>query len=80
VLGDDFRVVRTPEAVAPGWFGPTPAEHAARIGDVVVVPTGAGAVIASRAEPLESGLVGYHGALSPAEQEVPLVVIRGGAG
>ncbi len=80
VLGEDFRVVHTDEAVAAGWFGPTPAAHAARIGDLVVVPTGAGAVVASQAEPLESSLVGYHGALSPAELEVPLVVIRGSAG
>ncbi|MET0740665.1 MAG: nucleotide pyrophosphatase/phosphodiesterase family protein [Candidatus Nanopelagicales bacterium] len=80
VLGDDFRVVLTEEAVAAGWFGPTPTAHAARIGDIVVVPTGLGAVVASLAEPLESSLVGYHGAMSAAELEVPLVVIRARGG
>ena len=80
MLGDDYQVSLAEDAVAAGWFGPTPAAHAARIGDIVVVPTSTSAVVASQAEPLESSLVGYHGALSAAEREVPLVVIRGGTG
>jgi hypothetical protein len=45
----------------------------ARIGDVVAACAGNTAVIASRAEPRESALVGMHGSLTPAEQLVPLL-------
>jgi hypothetical protein len=51
---------------------------APRIGDVVAAAYGDVAVIASEAEPLESALVGLHGSMTPAEQEVPLLIARGG--
>ena len=44
-----------------------------RIGDVVAVPYGDLAVVATEAEPAESALVGMHGSLVPAEQLVPLL-------
>ena len=46
---------------------------AARIGDVVAACAGTWAVVASKAEPLESSLVGMHGSLTPAEQLVPML-------
>ncbi len=72
-LGDDFRVVRREQAVADGWFGPVDPRVADRIGDVVVTPIGASAVVATAAEPRESALVGMHGSLTSADQFVPLL-------
>ena len=80
VLGDDFAWSSRRRRWLPGGLARPSTAHAARIGDIVVVPTGLGAVVASLAEPLESSLVGYHGALSAAELEVPLVVIRARGG
>jgi len=39
----------------------------------VVAPVGSGAVIASKAEVLESSLIGMHGSLTSADQLVPLL-------
>jgi len=38
-----------------------------------VAPAGSGAVIASKAEVLESSLIGMHGSLTSADQLVPLL-------
>ena len=46
---------------------------AARIGDVVAACAGNWAVVASRAEPLETSLTGMHGSLTAAEQLVPML-------
>jgi hypothetical protein len=73
VLGDRAWVVTREEAVAAGWFGPVADEILPRIGDVLAVPHGDVAIVATRAEPLESGLVGMHGSMTPAEQLVPLL-------
>lgn len=63
------------EAVATGMFGPVAPEHLARIGDVVVVCTGDAAVLATAHEPPEvSRLIGFHGAATPAEMAIPLIV------
>jgi hypothetical protein len=70
-------VVTREDAADAGWFGHrVRPEWLARIGDVVVVPYGDCVIVASEAEPLESSLIGYHGSLTPAEQNVPLVEIR----
>ncbi|GAA1294217.1 alkaline phosphatase family protein [Planotetraspora silvatica] len=70
-------VVSREEAVTEGWFGRTVRkEWLGRIGDVMAVPYGDCVIVASRAEPLESSLVGYHGSLTVAEQSVPLLGIR----
>ncbi|GAA4567521.1 alkaline phosphatase family protein [Planotetraspora kaengkrachanensis] len=70
-------VVSREEAVAEGWFGRTVRkEWLGRIGDVMAVPYGGCAIVASMAEPLESSLVGYHGSLTTAEQTVPLLGIH----
>jgi hypothetical protein len=61
------------EAIAAGLFGPVRASMTARVGDVVAVPYADLAIVATRAEPVESSLIGMHGSLVPAEQLVPLL-------
>ncbi len=77
LLGERAWVLPREEAVKEGWFGPAGAPvsdaMAARIGDVVAACAGSWAVVASRAEPLESGLIGMHGSLTAAEQLVPML-------
>ena len=77
VLGERAWVLSREEAVKEGWFGPvgTVVSEAMvpRIGDVVAACAGSWAVVASRAEPLETSLIGMHGSLTPAEQLVPLL-------
>lgn len=65
------------QAAATGMFGPLPAQHAERLGDVVVICSGDGAVLASAHEPPETArLVGFHGGATAAEMQIPLIVFR----
>lgn len=65
------------QAVATGMFGPVNPAHLARIGDVVVVCTGDGAVLATGHEPPETArLIGFHGAATPAEMAIPLIAFK----
>jgi hypothetical protein len=73
LLGDRVWVSSREEAVAAGWFGPVAGELLPRIGDVLAVPYGDVAIVATSAEPVESSLVGMHGSMVPAEQLVPLL-------
>ncbi len=73
VLGERAWVVTRDQAVAEGWFGPVDGAFLPRIGDVVAAPSGSCAVVATRAEPRESALIGMHGSLTPADQLVPLL-------
>ncbi len=75
VLGGRAWVASRDEAIADGWFGPVQEWLAARIGDVVAAPAGPCAVVATRAEPRESALVGMHGSLTPSDQLVPLLTL-----
>ena len=75
ILGDRAWVLSRDEAVAAGWFGSVAPRLAGRIGDVVVAPAGSCAVIASKAEVLESSLIGMHGSLTSADQLVPLLYL-----
>jgi hypothetical protein len=69
------RVYGRDQAVATGMFGPVDPAHLARIGDVVVVCTGDAAVLATAHEPPETArLIGFHGAATPAEMAIPLIV------
>ena len=80
VLGEHAWVASREEAVKDGWFGPpgvVDEAMAARIGDVVAACSGTSAVIASKAEPLQSSLFGMHGSLTAAEQLVPMLTITG---
>ena len=79
VLGERAWVASREEAVKDGWFGPPGVideAMAARIGDVVAACAGTSAVIASKAEPLQSSLFGMHGSLTAAEQLVPHARLR----
>jgi hypothetical protein len=73
VIGDRAWVLPRDEAIAAGWFGPVAGALADRIGDVVAAPVGPFAIVATRAEPLESSLIGMHGSLTSADQLVPLL-------
>jgi hypothetical protein len=77
-LGPDMTVMTRAEAVAGGWFGPV-AEHVlARIGDVVTSAVAPIAVVDSRtARPQILKLLGFHGARTPAETLIPLLVAGG---
>jgi len=75
VLGDRAWVMSRDEAIKDGWFGPVDPAFADRIGDVVAAAAGNTAIIASRAEPKESALVGMHGSLTHAEQLVPMLAV-----
>jgi hypothetical protein len=73
ILGADFTVATRAELLELGWLGPHTAPRVTdRIGDVMVVANGDGAVIRSAAEPMQSRLVGHHGSLTSAEMLVPL--------
>ncbi|MFT3886655.1 MAG: alkaline phosphatase family protein [Arachnia sp.] len=77
VLGERALVLRREEAIEAGWFGPLVTDlSAARLGDVVAAMTEDFAVMTNRT-PREFGLVGMHGSLTPAEMEVPLLVVGG---
>jgi Type I phosphodiesterase / nucleotide pyrophosphatase len=73
VVGDRAWVLPRDEAISAGWFGPVDPALAGRIGDVVAAPAGPFAIIASKAERLESSLIGMHGSLTSADQLVPLL-------
>ena len=75
-------------ATGPGWSarsrrspmagsGRSTTRSPGRIGDVIVAPSGPGAIVATRAEPRESALVGMHGSLTQADQLVPLLTVAG---
>ena len=72
-LGERAWVVSREQAVDEGWFGPVDHRVADRIGDVVAACRGSSAVVATKAEPRESALLGMHGSLTPAEQRIPLL-------
>jgi hypothetical protein len=74
-LGARAWVACRDEAVADGWFGPVRDRLAARIGDVIAAPAGPWAIVATKAEPRESALVGLHGSLTPSDQLVPLLTL-----
>ena len=75
ILGHRAWVASRDEAIADGWFGPVDPLLAPRIGDVVVAPAGPSAVVATKAEPRESALIGMHGSLTTADQLVPLLTL-----
>jgi hypothetical protein len=78
VLDGCAHVFTRDEAVAAGLFGPVKPDHLGRIGDVVVICTGDAAVLATAHEPPEvARLVGVHGAATPVETAIPLIVFRG---
>jgi hypothetical protein len=77
VFGEQASVLSREQAIAEGLYGPVPAAHAGRIGDVVVICHGRTVALASGWEPPSvNTLVAYHGALTAAEMQVPLLIAR----
>lgn len=74
-LGDRATVLLREELSLRGLLDPVDDEIAARIGDVVVIAHG-DLGIASDVDHRTSALIGQHGALSDAEQLVPLIVVE----
>ncbi|MEV0246329.1 nucleotide pyrophosphatase/phosphodiesterase family protein [Nocardia sp. NPDC050712] len=77
-LATDARVVSREQALDEHWFGPTPPDAviAQRIGDLVAVAEGNSVLYCPQREPLESALLGHHGAWTADEQLVPLLSNR----
>jgi hypothetical protein len=75
ILGARAWVASRDEAIAAGWFGEVAEHLKPRIGDVVAAPAGPWAMVATRAEPHESALIGMHGSLTTADQLVPHLVL-----
>jgi hypothetical protein len=70
----EFTVLTRDEVIERGWLGPMTGPVARqRIGDLVVLATGLGAVVRSRAEQRISAMIGQHGALTEDELLVPLL-------
>jgi hypothetical protein len=77
-LAERAWVISREEAIAAGWFGDRVSDDVRhRIGDVVAAARGSAAMVRRTAEPLESSLVGHHGSLTTAEQQVPLLLAYG---
>ncbi|MBB6172735.1 hypothetical protein HNR23_002795 [Nocardiopsis mwathae] len=72
-LAGSAEVVTRDEAIARGLFGAVDDGVRARIGDVLALAHGDTALVAPKAEPVESSLVGQHGSLTPVELRVPLL-------
>ena len=77
-LAERAWVVSREEAIAAGWFGERVSDAVRRrIGDVVAAARGSAALLRRTVEPLESSLIGHHGSLTTAEQNVPLLLAHG---
>jgi hypothetical protein len=77
VLGSRAAVMTRDEAIAAGYYGPVPPDHLGRIGEVVVICQGRTVVLASGWEPPSvNNLVAYHGALTAAEMQIPLLIAK----
>jgi predicted AlkP superfamily pyrophosphatase or phosphodiesterase len=71
-------VVSRDEAISAGWFGDRIGDGVRfRIGDVVAAARGSAGVMRRTVEPLMSSLIGQHGSLTTAEQQVPLLLVHG---
>lgn len=73
-LGDRASVITRDEAQRLGWFGEVDAEVLPRIGDVLVACREDWSVMLGEQFPYETGLVGLHGSLTPAEMLIPILL------
>jgi Type I phosphodiesterase / nucleotide pyrophosphatase len=77
LIGDRAWVMSRADAVEAGLFGAVSESLRPRIGDVVAIPHGELAIVASETEAGASALVGMHGSVVAAEQLVPLLSFDG---
>lgn len=71
--GERATIIRRDDAIKSGWFGETSESHAARIGDILVLPKGIRVYFDERVATAGSrSMRGHHGGMSPAEMVVPL--------
>jgi hypothetical protein len=76
-LGDRMWVVLGREAIERGWFGPRVLDHVLpRIGDVVAAARAPVGIFQRDVDALQAGLIGHHGSMTAAEQQVPFLVFR----
>lgn len=74
-IGDRAWVVTRDQAERAGWFGPVDERVRPRIGDVLVAARGLFTFVDARCMSApERGLIGYHGSLTPDEQDIPLAI------
>lgn len=74
-LGDRAWVLTRDQAERAGWFGPVDDRVRPRFGDVLVAAREKFTLVDSRfMTAAERSLIGYHGSLTPDEQEIPLAV------
>lgn len=73
LLGDRAWVRTREDAIDDGWFGVVDGRVIERYGHVLVAMRDDWAIMTTT-QPRESGLVGMHGSLTPAEMTVPLLV------
>lgn len=74
-IGDRAWVRTRDQAISEGWFGPVDDRVLRRIGDVVVAGNAPFTLVDSRtARPQVLALIGQHGSLTAAEQQVPLLL------
>jgi hypothetical protein len=77
VLGASAWVLTRDEAIEGGWFGPVPPAHADRIGDIAVICLNRVIALAGGWEPAAvSRLIAYHGSVTAAEMQIPLLIAR----
>jgi hypothetical protein len=74
-LGQRAWVLSRDEAISAGWFGDRIGDDVRpRIGDVVAAARGEAGMLRRSSETLLSALIGQHGSLTDAEQQVPLLL------
>lgn len=67
------RVLTREQALDERLFGPG-RKHADRIGDVIAVAADGVVLTRPENEPMESAMIGHHGANTAAEQHIPLIL------
>lgn len=75
--GNKAWVMTREEAIERGYFGPMAPEHAARLGDLMILAAEAIAFYdGRRVAPMAFDMVGQHGSLTAGERFIPLLVHR----
>jgi len=76
-FGSKAWVLTRQEAIERGYFGPIIPEHAARLGDLMILAAESIAFYdGRRVAPMAFDMVGQHGSLTSGERYVPLLMHR----